>query len=338
MTHSMMRAIQMTAAGSSEVLQLHNLPLPPLPSSLHIRVKLAAASINPVDTKLRSKPAYFPDNIHAILGCDGAGVVQAVGADVTRFAVDDEVYFCNGGIGDEPGCYAEFTTLHEQYAAHKPVTYSMAESAALPLVLITVWEALLERAHLQAGQTLLIHAGAGGVGHIAIQIARHLGAHVAVTVSDEGKAKFTKNLGAEKIIHYREQDFVQETLAWTKGKGADVVFDTVGGDTFLRSLNVVCVGGKLVTLLSTPLSLADSQLARLRNLSLCYELMLAPQVMKLHEKRIAQRRMLEKGADLADEGKLKILISKTMPLAQAAAAHRLLEQGSVSGKIVLTME
>ena len=337
MTNTTMRAILMSAAGPSEVLQMRNIPLPPLPSSQHIRVKLAAAGINPVDTKLRSKPAYFPENIHAILGCDGAGVVQAVGADVTRFTVGDEVYFCNGGIGDEPGNYAEYTTLHEEYAAHKPVTFSMIESAALPLVLITVWEALVERANLQAGQTILIHAGAGGVGHIAIQIAHHLGAHIAVTVSDEAKAKFTKELGAEKIIRYREQDFVAETLAWTQGKGADVVFDTVGGDTFLRSMNAVAIGGKLVSLLSTPLSMADSQLARLRNLSLCYELMLAPQVMRLHEQRINQRRILERGADLADEGKLKILVSKTLPLAQAAAAHRLLEQGGVSGKIVLTM-
>jgi len=337
MPNTTMRAILMNGAGASEVLQLRDVPLPPLPSSQHIRVKLAAASINPVDTKLRSKPAYFPDNVHAILGCDGAGVVQAVGADVSRFTVGDEVYFCNGGIGDEPGNYAEYTTLHEDYAAAKPVTFSMAESAALPLVFITAWEALVERASLQAGQTILIHAGAGGVGHIAIQLARHLGARVAVTVSDAPKAKFTATLGAEKIIHYREQDFVQETLAWTQGRGADVVFDTVGGDTFLRSMNAVAVGGKLVSLLSTPLSMADSQLARLRNLSLCYEMILAPQVMRLHELRISQRRILEQGAELADAGKLKAMVSKTLPLAQAAAAHRLIEQGGVSGKIVLTI-
>jgi NADPH:quinone reductase len=332
-----MRAIMMNAAGASDVLQLRNIPIPPLPSSEHIRVKLAAAGINPVDTKLRSKPAYFPDNIPAILGCDGAGVVEAVGSDVTRFAVGDEVYFCNGGLGDDPGNYAEYTTLHEEYAAAKPASFSMAESAALPLVLITVWEALLERARLQPGQTILIHAGAGGVGHIAIQIARHLGARVAVTVSDEHKATLCKELGAEKIINYRAQDFVQETLAWSNGNGADVVFDTVGGDTFLRSMHATGIGGKLVTLLSTPISMADSQLARMRNLSLCYEMMLTPQVMKLHERRISQRRILEQGADLADEGKLKVLLSKTMPLAEAAAAHRLIEHGGVSGKIVLTM-
>ena len=333
-----MRAILMTSAGTSEVLQLRDIPLPPLPSAKHIRVKLAAAGINPLDTKLRSKPAYYPDKLPAILGCDGAGIVEAVGAEVSRFKPGDAVFFCNGGIGDEPGCYAEYTTVHEEYCAAKPATLSMAESAALPLVLLTAWEALVERANLKSGQTVLIHAGAGGVGHIALQLACHLGARVAVTVSDEHKVAIAKNLGAEKIIQYRQQDFVAETLAWTDGRGADVVFDTVGGDTFLRSLQAVRYGGKLVSLLSTPLSLADTQLARLRNLSLCYELMLTPQLMKLHDERVRQRRILEQGAQLADAGKLEILLSKTLPFAEAAEAHRLIEQGGVSGKIVLTME
>lgn len=333
-----MRAILMTAAGPADVLQACEHPIPSPPSAQHIRVRLAAAGVNPLDTKLRNKPAYYPDRLPAILGCDGAGTVEATGSEVSRFKVGDEVYFCNGGIGDEPGCYAEYTTVHEDYTANKPATLSMVESAALPLVLITVWEALIERAHLQSGQTILIHAGAGGVGHIAIQIARHLGAQVAVTVSDQHKAKLTAELGAQKIIPYREQDFAQETLAWTQGKGADVIFDTVGGETFIRSLNAVKYGGKLVSLLSTPLSQADTQLARLRNLSLCYELMLTPQLFKSHDERLRQRHILEQGAQLADTGKLKILISKTLPLSQAAEAHRLIEQGGVSGKIVLTMK
>lgn len=332
-----MKAILATAPGTAEVLQLRDLPMPELPSAHHLRVKLAAAGINPLDTKLRSKPAYYPDQLPAILGCDGAGVVEAVGAQVSRFKTGDAVYFCNGGIGDEPGCYAEYTTVHEDYVASKPASLSMQESAALPLVLLTTWEALLERAQLQAGQTILIHAGAGGVGHIAVQLARHFGARVAVTISDEAKADFARNLGAEKIIHYRARDFVAETLAWTDGKGADVVFDTVGGDTFIRSLHAARYCGKVVSLLSTPLSLADTQLARLRNLSLCYELMLTPQVQHLHEERMRQRRILEQGAQLADSGQLRVRVSHTLPLEQVADAHRLLEQGSVSGKIVLAM-
>ena len=332
-----MRAIVMTSAGTADVLQLQAIPLPALPSARHIRVKLAAAGLNPLDTKLRNKPAYYPDKLPAILGCDGAGIVDSVGNDVSKFHVGDEVYFCNGGIGDEPGCYAEYTTVHEDHCAAKPASLGMAEAAALPLVLLTAWEALHERAQLQAGQTVLIHAAAGGVGHIAVQLARQIGARIAVTVSDEHKAAIATDLGAEKIIFYHQQDFVQETLAWTNGKGAEVVLDTVGGDTFLRSLNAVRYGGKLVSLLSTPLSLADTQLARLRNLSLCYELMLTPQLMQLHNERLRQSRILQQGAQLADAGKLKVLLHKTLPLAEAAAAHRLLEQGGVSGKIVLTM-
>ncbi|BBJ23917.1 zinc-binding dehydrogenase [Candidatus Nitrotoga sp. AM1P] len=333
-----MKAILMTAAGSPDVLQPCEIPLPKLPSEHHVRVKLAAAGVNPLDTKLRTKPAYYPDKLPAILGCDGAGVVDVIGTAVTRFTVGDAVYFCNGGIGDEPGCYAEYTNVHEDYCAFKPANLSLHESAALPLVLITVWEALIERVNLQANQTILIHAAAGGGGHIAVQLARHLGAHVAVTVSDDKKAGLVQGLGAEKIINYREQDFVQEALVWTAGKGVEVVFDTVGGEVFLRSLNAARIGGKIVSLLSTPLSLADTQLARLRNLSLCYELMLTPQIMHLHDERIRQRKILEQGAQLIETGKLGVLVNRMLPLEDVAQAHRLIEQGGVTGKIVLVMD
>ena len=332
-----MKAVLMTAAGSADVLQLREIDKPELPSPHHLRVKLAAAGVNPLDTKLRAKPVYYPDKLPAILGCDGAGNVEVIGNAVTRFKVGDAVYFNNGGIGDEPGCYAEYTTLHEEYCAASPANLSLQDSAALPLVLITAWEALVERAHLQAGLTILIHGAAGGVGHIAVQLAHHLGAHIAATVGDNKKAMLVQGLDAEKIIRYKEQDFVQETLGWTNGKGVDVVFDTVGGETFLRSMNAARIGGKIVTLLSTPLSLTDTQLARLRNLSLCYELMLTPQVMKLHDERIRQRKILEQCAQLIEAGKLGVLVSHALPLAEAQQAHRLIEQGGVMGKIILTM-
>ena len=332
-----MRAIFAIAPGGPGVLQLRDIPKPELPSPHHLRVKLAAAGVNPVDTKLRAKPAYHPDKLPAILGCDGAGIVEETGHAVSRFKVGDAVFFCNGGIGDEPGCYAEYTTLHEDYCAAKPANLSLEDSAALPLVLLAAWEALIERANLQAGQTILIHAAAGGVGHIAVQLAHHLGANIAATVGDEKKAGLAHGLGAEKIIEYREQDFVQETLNWTEGKGADVVFDTVGGETFLRSLNAVRIGGRLATLLSTPLSLADTQLARLRNLSLCYELMLTPQVLELHDERVRQRKILEQCAQLVEAGRLGVLVSHKLPLEQAALAHRLIEAGGMTGKIILLM-
>ncbi|MDO8927187.1 MAG: zinc-dependent alcohol dehydrogenase family protein [Sideroxyarcus sp.] len=332
-----MKAILAIAPGGTEVLQLRDIPKPELPSPHHVRVKLAAAGVNPVDTKLRAKPAYHPDKLPAILGCDGAGVVESVGSKVTRFKAGDEVFYCNGGFGDEPGSYAEFATLHEDYCAKKPARMSLQDCAALPLVFITAWEALVERALLQAGQTVLIHAAAGGVGQMAVQIARHLGAHVAVTVSDEHKAGIARSLGAERIINYKTQDFVQETLDWTGGKGADVVFDTVGGDTFLKSLDAARVAGHVVSILSTAMSLADTQKARLHNLSLSFELMLTPQVMHMDEDRIRQRKLLEQAAALVDAGQLSVQVSHRLPLEQAAEAHRLIEAGGMTGKIVLTM-
>jgi len=332
-----MKAILATAAGNPDVLQLRDIPKPELPSPHHLRVKLAAAGVNPVDTKLRAKPIYHPDKLPTILGCDGAGIVEETGSAVTRFKAGDEVYFCNGGLGDEPGCYAEYTTLHEDYCTAKPANLSSEDSAALPLVLITAWEALVGRANLQAGQTVLIHAAAGGVGHVALQLAHHLGARIAVTVSDDRRAGLAHGLGAEKIINYREQDFVQEVLQWTDGCGADVVFDTVGGETYLHSLNAVRIGGKVVSLLATPLAAADVQVARLRNLSLCYELMLTPQILNLHDERIRQRKILEQGAKLVEAGHLGVLITHRLPLEQANEAHRLIEAGSMTGKIVLTI-
>jgi NADPH2:quinone reductase len=333
-----MKAILMSTAGDASVLQLHEIAKPDLPSAHHLRVKLAAAGINPLDTKLRAKALYHPDKLPAILGCDGAGIVDEVGSEVTRFKAGDAVYFCNGGIGDEPGNYAEYTTLHEEYCAASPANIDLHDAAALPLAYITAWEALVERANLQAGQTILIHAAAGGVGHLAVQLAHHLGARIAITVSDTKKAGLVHSLGATKIINYKEQDFVQETLNWTDGLGADVVFDTVGGDTFLRSLQAARVGGKVVTLLSTPLSLADTQLARVRNLSLCYEMMLTPQLMNLHDARVRQRKILEDAAKRVEAGELGVLVTHRMPLAQACDAHRLIEAGGVTGKIILTMD
>lgn len=333
-----LKALLATAPGGPEVLRLADIPLPPLPSPHHVRVRLAAAGVNPVDAKLRAKPAYHPDKLPAILGCDGAGVVEAVGSAITRCKVGDAVFFCNGGIGDEPGCYAEYTTVHQDYCAAKPACLSMQQAAALPLVCITAWEALFERAHLQAGQHVLIHGGAGGVGHVAIQLARQAGARVAATVSDEAKAEWVRTLGAQCVIRYREQDFVQATLDWTQGAGVETVFDTVGGDTFLHSFDAARIGGAVVSLLATAMTQAEVQKARLRNLTLGFELMLTPQVYGLHAERVRQREILERCAALVEAGQLRVEIAHTLPLAQAAEAHRLIEAGHTRGKIVLTMD
>jgi NADPH2:quinone reductase len=288
-----------------------------------------------VDTKLRKNGTYCPDRLPTILGCDGAGVVESAGAAVTRFKPGDEVYFCHGGIGGDPGNYAEYAVVHEDFAAAKPRNLSFIQAAAVPLVLITAWESLFERAALQSGQTVLIHAAAGGVGHVAVQLARHAGARVAATVSSDEKAQLVQRLGAELAIGYTRADFAQAALDWTGGKGVDAVFDTVGSATFCRSFAAAKVYGKVVTLLQSDCAAADIKLARARNQSIHYELMLTPMLLGLHEECVRQRKILEAGAKMIEGGQLEVLVSQILPLEQAVEAHRLIEAGHMTGKVVL---
>lgn len=330
-----MKAILMTAAGGPEVLMQAELPLPELPSPDHVRVKLFAAGVNPVDTKLRKTAGYYPDRLPCVLGCDGAGVVESVGANVHRFTPGDEVYFFNGGLGADQGNYAEYTVVHQDYVAFKPRHVTMEEAAALPLVLITAWESLVDRTCLAEGQSVLIHAGAGGVGHIAIQLAKQIGATVITTVGTPEKAAWVTHLGADRVIAYHDADFTQAVLDWTHGRGVDVVLDTVGGDTLCRSFAATRVYGRVVTLLQMECPPEAIKVARLRNLALVQELMLTPSLLGLHESRIHQRRILEEGARLVEADKLKIKVSHVLPLEAAAQAHRMIEEGHTTGKIVL---
>ena len=333
-----MKAILMNAPGEPEALQLSELPIPALPGANYLRVQLKAAGINPIDTKIRKTAMFHPDKLPAILGCDGAGIVESVGDAVTRFKTGDEVYFCNGGLGEEPGNYAQFTTIHEEYAALKPKTLSMSDAAAVPLALITAWEALIDRVGLSQGQSVLIHGAAGGVGHIAVQLAKSLGAKVIATVSNKEKAAFAKTLGADLVINYTQADVTQLTLNWTNNLGVDAVFDTVGSETFCNSFTAAKVYGKIVTLLQPSCDADQLKIARLRNQSIIYELMLTPSLLKMHEARCAQRKILEAGASLIDAGKLTIKTSFTFPLIEAAKAHRQIEEGHTTGKIVLLID
>ncbi len=333
-----MHAILMTRPGAPEVLEARELPLPELPSPHHVRVRLHAADINPVDTKLRKGGTYYPDRLPTVLGCDGAGVVEATGSAVTRFRAGDAVYFFHGGIGGEPGNYAQYNVVHEDHLARMPENLSFTEAAAVPLVLITAWEALYDRARLQAGEHVLIHAAAGGVGHVAVQLAKLHGAHVAATASGATKADFVRALGAERIIDYKSEDFVKAALDWTNGAGVDTTFDTVGGETFCRSFAATKVYGNVVTLLQTTCDDKAMKLARLRNQAIHYELMLTPLHLGLADARRAQTRILEEGARLIEQGKLKVRVSQEFPLVQAVEAHRLIEAGHSTGKIVLRIE
>ena len=332
-----MKAVLMTAAGSPEVLQLQDVPKPTVPlENTQLLVRLVAAGVNPIDTKLRQRGTFYPEQMPAILGCDGAGIVEAVGAGVERFRVGDEVYFCYGGLGAHQGNYAEYTVVDERFVACKPASVSFAEAAAAPLVLITAWEALYERGRLAPGERVLIHAGAGGVGHVAIQLAKLKGASVCTTVSSQEKANFVKELGADEVIFYQETDFVQAALNWTGGEGVDLAFDTVGGETLHKTFPAVRVYGDIVTILE-PTADTVWKAARLRNLRIGLELMLTPMLQGLEESLKHHGEILEQCAIWMDEGKLKVEVSHRFPLAEAAQAHQVLESGGMVGKVVLLM-
>jgi len=333
-----MQAIVMIRPGGPEVLELQELPVPELSSPHHLRVRLHAAGVNPVDTKLRANGTYFPDRMPAILGCDGAGVVDEVGQAVSRFRPGDRIFFCNGGIGAEPGNYATYNIVHEDYAARMPANLDFVQAAAVPLVLITAWEALRDRVPLRQGNRVLIHAAAGGVGHVAVQLAKLVGGEVAATVGDTEKARFVRDLGADRIIEYKKEDFVQAVLDWTGGAGVDATIDTVGGDTFYRSFAATKVYGQVVTLLQAGCENDIMKLARLRNQSLHYTLMLTPQFLKLHDARVHQRQMLEQAARLIEAGDLWVRVSDVLALSAAAEAHRRIGEGHALGKIVLRVE
>lgn len=329
-----MKAILMNTPGQPEVLQLHDIPAPSIQSEHQLLVRLYAAGINPIDTKLRQRGTFYPELMPAILGCDGAGIVEAIGTKVQRFKIGDEVYFCNGGLGGHPGNYAEYTTVDERFVAHRPTSISVGQAASAPLVLITAWEALYDRGRLQPGQTVLIHGGAGGVGHVAIQLAKLQGARVCTTVSSDAKAKFVRQLGADQVIDYHHTDFIKATLDWTQGEGVDLVLDTVGGKTFSQSFQVTRLYGDVVTLLE-PDATTNWKTARNRNLRIGLELMLTPMLLGLVEEHHHQARILEQCTRLIDGSKLMIYVHHTLPLANAAEAHHLLQTGDILGKLSL---
>ncbi len=333
-----MKAVLLQAPGGSDNLKFREAPDPELTDPECIRIRLRAAGINPIDFKMRKAGTFFPESLPAILGCDGAGVVEAVGKRVTRFKVGDEVCFFNGGIGGpDQGNYAEYTVIHQDFASRKPGNLSMAEAAAVPLVWIVAYEALVKRIGLHKGQATLIHAGAGGVGHTAIQIAAILGARIATTVSSQDKAEFVQSLGAHRVINYRESDFVASVLDWTEGTGVDAVFDTVGGETFCRSFAAARIYGTVLTLLEAVCDAQAIKTAKFRNLSIAYELMLTPMHLGLHKARTAQRMILDEATRHIEAGQVRIQLAGTFPLHEVATAHHLIETGHMQGKIVLEM-
>ncbi|MCB1865417.1 MAG: zinc-dependent alcohol dehydrogenase family protein [Chromatiales bacterium] len=328
-----MRCIQMTAAGEPEVLQPAELEAPVLPAD-SLRVALHGAGVNPVDTKLRARGLYGPAPLPAILGCDGAGEVLKRGSSVTGFSTGTRVWYCYGGIGVTPGNYAEQNVVPAIACARAPRTLDLTLAAAGPLVLITAWEALYDRARLTAGQTLLIHAAAGGVGHVAVQLAKLRGARVIATVSTAEKDAFVRALGADEVVRYTQTNVVEATRSLTAGRGADVVFDTIGGKVFLQSLEACAPYGDVVTILEPPPEVSWKAV-RPKNLRIGFELMLTPMMTNDPAGLARHAAILQRCAEWIDMGQLRIEVEAVLPLRDAAEAHRRVESGHTRGKIVL---
>jgi NADPH:quinone reductase len=331
-----MHAVFMTEPGEPAVLQLQDHPLPIIRHDHQLRVRLKAAGVNPIDTKLRRRGTFYPDRMPAILGCDGAGIIEQVGPSVQRFQPGDAIYFCQGGLGAEAGNYADYIVVDERFVALKPSTLSFAEAAAAPLVLITAWEALYDRGRLQPGQRILIQAGAGGVGHVAIQLAKRRNAQVVTTVSTDEKARLAQRLGADYVVNYKQADVTTSVLEWTNGEGVDLAFDTVGGPVLAQCFSTARRYGDVVTILE-PDAATAWKTARTQNLRISLELMLTPMLQGLVTEQQRQAQILEQCAMWIDQGQLQIHVGKTFPLQDAAIAHQLLESGSTMGKIVLMM-
>ena len=329
----MMKAILMERIGGPEVLRLADVKTPQITNSHELLIRIKAAGLNPVDGKQRERGTRYPGTLPQILGCDCAGVVEEAGKMVRRFKMGDEVYFMHGGIGREQGNYAEYTVIDERFAAKKPSCISFEEAAGVPLAILTAWESLFDRGNLRRGQTVLVHAGAGGVGHFLLQLAKWKGAHVCTTVSDSAKAEFVRMLGVDRVIRYKGEDFSQAVLDLTDGRGVDLAVDTVGGDTFFKTISAVRLYGRVVTLLGPKESRWEE--ARMRSIDLSWEMVLTPMYYGIGSLKVHHRKILETCAKLIDEGMVQVTLSKCFPLQDAQSAHRELEEGHTIGKMVL---
>ncbi|VEF11525.1 zinc-binding oxidoreductase [Pseudomonas fluorescens] len=243
-----MKALMLKAFGGPDSFELRDVPKP-VPQAGQVLVRVHATSINPLDYQVRR--GDYPDLVPlpSITGHDISGVVEAVGPGVTAFAAGDEVWY-TPQIFDGPGSYAEYHVAAENIIGKKPSSLSHLEAASLTLVGGTAWEALVTRAALRVGESILVHGGAGGVGHVAIQMAKAMGARVFTTVR-EVNFEFARAQGADVVIDYEKEDYVEVILRETAGRGVDVVFDTIGGSTLARSSDALSQLGRIVTIVDT---------------------------------------------------------------------------------------
>ncbi len=306
-----MKAVRIHAYGGREVLVVEEAPMPEV-GERDVLVRIVASAINPVDWKIRAGylKDMLPYEFPLILGWDVSGVVEAVGSGVTKFKPGDAVYSRPNILRN--GTYAEFIAIDENEIAFKPKTISHACAASLPLAGITAWDVLVKTANIQAGQRVLIHAGSGGVGSLAIQLAKACGAHVVATTSCKN-IPLVKSLGADQLVDYRNQQFDHVVHEM------DIVFDTIGGEVQDRSWASLKAGGILVSIVSPP----------------------SEEVAAAHSARAGfvfiqpDAEVLTRLAALVDTGKIRPIIAAEFALDDIVKAHALSESGRADGKIVL---
>lgn len=317
-----MKAAVLTKFGGPDAFELREVPVPPT-GPRQVRVRVHATAINPLDYQIRrgDYADYVP--LPAIIGHDISGIVEAVGSDVHEFAVGDEVYYTPRIFGGA-GSYAEQHVADVDLVGRKPRNVSHLEAASLTLVGGTVWEALVQRAQLKVGETILIHGGAGGVGTIAIQVAKATGARVFTTARPDNHA-LVRALGADEVIDHLAVDYVSAIAERTHGHGVDVVFDTIGGDTLTRSALALADAGRVVSIvdIAQPQNLIEAW-----GKNAAYHFVFTRQ----------NRGKLDALTSLVERGLVKPVLGATLPLAQISEAHELLENGSargLRGKVVI---
>lgn len=329
-----MKAQIINQFGDPFIFELMEIPKPTLKPG-HVLVKVCASSVNPIDCKIRSGAvSEIAPDFPAILHGDVAGIIDSAASDVISFKEGDEIYGCAGGVKGSGGALAEYMLVDAKLIAKKPKSLSMLEAAALPLVSITAWEALFKKAHLTDKNSILIHGSAGGVGHIAVQLAKFAGAKVYATVRKNEDFALVKSLGADEVINATEEDVQKYLLRLTHGKGFDIVFDTVGGANLDKSFIAAGINGSVVT--TAARSTHDLTLMHNKSLTLSAVFMLLP-ILK-NQGREEHGEILSEIAKIVDEGKLKPLIDPhKFTLETVAEAHALLESGNAKGKVVLSV-
>lgn len=323
-----MKAIAATQFGDTSVLESLELDQP-TPGEYDLLIEVHYAAVNPVDCKVRDG-SMMEREFPLVMGYDASGVVVEVGEKVEHFKPGDAVYGSPNLV--KPGSNAAYCLLDARAAALKPQTVEHGEAAALPLVALTAWEALHDHARMHNGETVLIQAGGGGVGHIAIQLAKLHDCRVITTASEDASIRLCEELGADEVINYKQQDVTEVVMKLTDDAGCQVVFDCVGGDVFKQSIGLVAGWGRLVTILPPPDDAPIGQLF-MKNGSIHQEFMGGRLIMNHHPEH--QGQILQTITELVDANQLRPHISHEFALSELAQAHQQQETNHTQGKIVV---